>query len=84
MVDLGGVDKVSERLEQLFFNMGVNGAESQQVKGRGRQRKGRGHSGPAPINFPGDCTPVWCPSLACPTYGSESVDRLIISGTPIT
>ena len=27
MVDLGGVDKVSERLEQLFFNMGFNGAE---------------------------------------------------------
>ena len=43
MVDLGGVDKVSERLEQLFFNMGVNGAESLQVKGRGLNRKGRGH-----------------------------------------
>ena len=25
MVDLGGVDKVSERLEQLFFNIGFNG-----------------------------------------------------------
>ena len=27
MVDLGGVDKVWERFGQLFFNMGVNGAE---------------------------------------------------------
>ena len=39
-VDLGGVDKVSAT---FFFNMGVNGAESLQVKGRGLNRKGRGH-----------------------------------------
>ena len=25
MVNLGGVGEVSEQLEQLFFNMGVNG-----------------------------------------------------------
>ena len=30
MVDLGGVDKVSERLEQLFFNMESAGQNSSQ------------------------------------------------------
>ena len=78
MVDLGGVDKVSERLEQLFFNMGVNGAESRQVKGRGRHRKGRGHLGPGPIDFPGDCTPVWCPSLPCVMLLSLMTNLVII------
>ena len=38
MVDLGGVDKVSERFGQLFFNMGVNGAAGQPIKGRGNHR----------------------------------------------
>ena len=32
-VDLGGVDKVSERFGQLFFNMGVNGAGNRNKRG---------------------------------------------------